>query len=131
MVSSGTSRERRLAERIRADLSDLLVRGAVRDPDVAGAIVTDVKVSGDLGVARVYLRLLTPEPDPARRERLLAAMKRAGGFLRRELGASLAVRRVPELRFQWDEAADRAARLEAIFEEIRRARTDPARDEEA
>jgi ribosome-binding factor A len=112
------SREKRVGERIRADISEMIVRGAIRDPAVDGAIVSDVHVTKDLGVATVYLRLLSGETGTESRKKLVDAMKRAGGFLRRELGKSLAMRRVPELRFAWDDAADRAARLESIFDEI-------------
>lgn len=119
MAGSGGPREKRVAERIRADLSELIVRGAIRDPAVEGVIVSDVQVTNDLGVARVFVRLLEGEPDAARQKKLLDALARASGFLRRELAATLAVRRVPELRFAWDSGADKAARLESIFEEIR------------
>lgn len=120
MAGSGGPREKRVAERIRADLSELITRGAIRDPAVEGAIVSDVQVTSDLGLARVFVRLLSGEPDAARKKRLIDALTRASGFLRRELAATLSVRRVPELRFAWDDGADRAARLESIFEEIRR-----------
>ena len=117
-MTAGGSRQKRVAERVRADLSEMLARGVVRDPAAEGAIVSDVAVSGDLGVATIFLRTLE-EASPERQKRLLAAMGRASGFLRRELGRTLALRRVPEIRFEWDQGADRAARLESIFEEIR------------
>ena len=119
MAGSG-SREKRVAERIRADLSEMILRGAIRDPAVEGAIVSDVQVTNDLGVARVFVRRLEGEPDAARKKKLIDALTRASGFLRRELASTLSMRRVPELRFAWDEGADKAARLESIFEEIRR-----------
>ncbi|UJR81135.1 30S ribosome-binding factor RbfA [Sandaracinus amylolyticus] len=118
MGASGAGRDKRIAERIRADVMDLLLRGAIRDPDVQGAVVSAVDVTSDLSVARVWLRALEGDVDAARRKRLVSAMKRAGGFIRRELGRTLQVRRVPELRFEWDEGADRAARVEALLDEI-------------
>jgi ribosome-binding factor A len=126
MAAEGPSREKRVAERIRADLAALLVRGAIRDPDVQGAIVSSVDVTKDLSVAKVYVRHLSasasaPDGDvsDAQKKKLVDAMKRATGYLRRELGATLKLRRVPELRFSWDDGADHAARLDAIFDEIR------------
>lgn len=118
MGASGAGRDKRIAERIRADIMDLVLRGAIRDPDVQNAVVSAVDVTSDLSVARVWLRALEGDVDAARRKRLVAAMKRAGGFIRRELGRTLQVRRVPELRFEWDEGADRAARVEALLDEI-------------
>lgn len=120
MGASGTgAREKRVAERIRADLSDMIARGDIRDPAASGVIVSAVQVTNDLSLARVYVRVLEAEPDAARKKKLLDALGRATGFLRRELAATLSLRRVPELRFAWDEGVDHASRLDEIFDEIR------------
>src|SRR5688500_11464526 len=113
------SRPARLGERIREELMDLLLRGAVKDPGASGAIVHAVDVSGDLRHAKVYVRLGDPSVDEARRRSLLRALGRAGGFLRRELAPRLGVRHMPELRFLWDDSAERASRVEELLEEIR------------
>jgi ribosome-binding factor A len=129
MTDSGFVRARRLAERIRADLAELLIRGAVRDPDAQGAIVTGVEMSRDLSAARIYLRLLDTEADEDRKKRLLEAMRRASRLLRRSIGRTLALRRVPELRFAWDDIEDRAARVERVLREIRAERRGGEREE--
>jgi ribosome-binding factor A len=129
MGASGSSREKRVAERIRSDLMGLLLRGAIRDPELEGAIVSGVDVTADLSVAKVWMRALEGDADVPRQKRLVRAMKRAGGFIRRELGRTLQLRRVPELRFEWDASADRAARVEELLEEIaseRRAAPPPS-----
>ncbi len=99
---------------------DLLVRGAVRDPGAADCCVTAVKVSDDLGHARIYVRVLRAEVDERARQAALAALSRAAGFLRRELAPRLKLKYQPELRFYWDEDQDRAARIEALLSEIAR-----------
>lgn len=115
-----TNRPARVGERIREELMDLLLRGAVKDPGASGAVVHAVKVSGDLRYATIWVRLDDPRgADEAKRRRLMAALERASGFLRRELGARLQIRYTPELRFVWDETAERAARVEALLGEVR------------
>ena len=54
-----------------------------------------------------------------RREALVAAMVRAGGFLRRELGKRLKLKHTPTLQFRWDEGLDHALRIESLLEEVR------------
>jgi ribosome-binding factor A len=126
MSASGSgSREKRVAERIRADVMDLLLRGAIHDPEVQGAVVSGVDVTRDLSVAHIWIRALDGDADATRRKRLVDAMKRAGGFIRRELGRTLQVRRVPELRFGWDETTERAARIEGLLGEIAAERREP------
>lgn len=97
----------------------MLLRGAIKDPAVAGAIVHAVEVSGDLQHARVYVRLGALSASEAERRALLRGLGRASGFLRRELGQRLRVRYTPELRFEWDDTAERATRIESLLEEIR------------
>jgi ribosome-binding factor A len=109
----------RVAERVRAEIMDLLLRGAVKDPRASAAVVTDVRVTDDLRYARVYVRVLETSPSPQRQREVVAALTRAGGFLRRELGSRLHLRHTPELRFEWDEVADSAARIEEALEAIR------------
>ncbi|MFO0712303.1 MAG: 30S ribosome-binding factor RbfA [Sandaracinus sp.] len=121
--TEGTDRTARVGERIRAELSDMLLRGDVRDPAAVGAIVSAVTVTRDLSLARVYLRVLEAAPSDARRAEIVAAFERAKGHVRRELAARIArgsgaMRSVPELRFAWDDTADRAARLDEVFAEV-------------
>lgn len=119
MTRGEAKRSVRIAERIRAELMDLILRGDVRDPGAAGVIVTDVRVSDDLSHARVYVRLLDAEANESARKSAVRAMGRAAGFLRKELAARLRVRRVPDLEFHWDDVVDHAIRLESLLHEVR------------
>jgi ribosome-binding factor A len=114
------SRGERVAERVRAELMELLLRGVVRDPAVEGCFVSDVKLSADLRHARVYVRLTRPDPTEQDQERLVAALDRASGFIQREIAPRLALKYQPHLRFFWDEGTDHAQRVEALLEEIGR-----------
>ncbi|MEO0323804.1 MAG: 30S ribosome-binding factor RbfA [Myxococcota bacterium] len=116
---SGGGRPERVAERIRAELGDMLLRGALGDPAAQGAVVSAVRVSGDLSVARVYVRTL--EAASARRQQaLVEAFERGAGRLRRRLAARLQLRRAPELRFHWDDVVDSAGRIEGLLDSIAR-----------
>lgn len=126
----GTDRVARVGERVRAELADMLLRGEIREPAAKDAIVSAVVVTRDLSLARVYLRALG-EADETRRRHIVGAFERARGHVRRELAARIArgsgaMRSVPELRFAWDDTADRVARLDAVFAEVSGERTPPA-----
>ena len=86
----GGERVARVAERIRGELADMLLRGEIRDPAASGAIISAVTVTRDLSLARVFLRVLEAEPTDARRREVVAAFERARGHVRRELGARIA-----------------------------------------
>jgi ribosome-binding factor A len=99
---------------------ELILRGMVRDPAAADCCVTSVKMSDDLGIAKVYVRLLRGEVDEATRKGAIGALTRAAPFLRRELAPRLKLKYQPELRFYWDDGIDQATRIESLLSEIGR-----------
>ena len=116
------ARTDRAGERIRAEISALLLR-RVREPGVEGLTVTHVEVTRDLQIARVYYRVLA---EAQGRREVARALRRARGFLRRELGARLRLRRVPELTFLHDDTVEQQDRLGRLFDEIRAEKPDAA-----
>ena len=117
MSQKGFRRADRVAERIRSELMDLLLRGSVRDPAAKDVVVSAVRVTDDLSIARVYVRVLE-EIGADHQESVVEALRRATGFLRRELGHRLQLRHVPALEFFWDDVVDSALRIESILDEI-------------
>jgi len=111
-------RSDRVGERIRAELMEMITRGAFRDPGLSSCYVTDVKLSDDLRHARVYVRSLLAEVSAADREKVIEGLGRAAGYIRRELAPRLKLKYHPELKFFWDENVDRARRVEELLHEI-------------
>ena len=104
----------------RRELSELLAR-KVREPRVAGVVITEVRVTSDLSLARVYFRVPRDGPGFDEAEE---GLNSAAGFLRRELGQLLRIRRTPELRFLPDETIDSAMRIEEILKGLGQGSTD-------
>jgi ribosome-binding factor A len=117
MPSDGR-RPRRIAEAVRGYLAEELI-GGLGDARLAGAVVTRVEVSPDLGYAEIQVRLMT-DSDEKTRQKVLGALARASGHLRRGLGPRLGLKRVPELRFHYDTGPDARARVDELLEEWRR-----------
>lgn len=109
----------RVADQIRAELMDLLLRGEVRDPRAAGVHVANVVMTPDLRQAKVHVRLTQDAaPADAQKKEVVKALQHASGHLRRLLGARLSLRYLPELRFYWDEGGDHSVRLYQLLAEI-------------
>lgn len=119
-----TKRLARLNEQIKREISEILRRD-VRDPRVGGVTVTRVEVSGDLWVARVFVRLGGTGEE---RSDSVAGLEAAAPFVRRRLGRELHIRRVPELQFREDRALDHATRIDRILKDLS---VPPAADEGA
>ncbi|HET7009735.1 MAG TPA: 30S ribosome-binding factor RbfA [Anaerolineales bacterium] len=105
------TRARRLAERIREELADLL-RREVADPRLTLVSITDVEVDREFSVATIYVSALD---DSQRMDEILTGFGRARGFLRHELAARIPVRAFPQLRFRHDPSAERGAHIEALI----------------
>jgi ribosome-binding factor A len=120
-----STRPSRVGDQLRAEIADLLAR-QVHDPGIGFLTITQVKVSPDLQVARVYYTTLGDEK--ARRESA-KALGRATPFLRRQIGSRLRLKRVPSLEFFFDESIERGDRIERILHEISAERIEsPAAD---
>ncbi len=107
-------RPARVAERIREELSVLLQR-KVNDPGLSSVTITDVTVTPDLKISHVNYTALV---EPSGRKAVAQALRRAEGFLRREVGAALGLRSAPELYFHYDDSYDRGARIDALLKGI-------------
>jgi ribosome-binding factor A len=104
-------RPERVAHLVQAALAAWFLRDAT-DRRLQRVTVTGVRMSPDLRVAHVYFRTLD---GPAAEAETVRALGRATPHLRRVLGAALALRVTPELRFDYDEAPDRARRVEELL----------------
>ena len=105
-------RSRRVEEQIQRILSDVF-RAEVRDPRLNGVIISTVKVSRDLSVAWIYYSILDLVGSL---EEIRAAFAGVSGFLRKRLASELSVRRVPELRFEYDDTAQQGTALEQLID---------------
>ncbi|MCC5793336.1 MAG: 30S ribosome-binding factor RbfA [Chromatiales bacterium] len=110
------SRSRRVEEEIQRIVAEIL-RQRVRDPRLQRVIITDVRVSRDLSVARLYFSVMPVPGDALDPAMLATSLEKASGFIRRELAQALKVRAVPELRFSVDDGLDQARRLDQLIDE--------------
>ena len=116
----------RLNEQLRQEIT-LLVRDEVRDPRVTLATITAVQTSPELDHAKVYFTTLG---DDEERDGVLAGLRSAAPFLRRELGKRLHIRRVPELHFAIDRVIEEAQRIERLLHEALPPEAPAADDDE-
>ncbi len=100
---------------IRHEVSELLQR-QVKDPRLGSFIaVTEVSTSPDLKYAKILVSHLGGEQE---KQETLRGLEAASGFLRNQLAKRLELRRVPELKFQWDDSIEQGARLLKLIDEV-------------
>src|SRR5262245_66560100 len=107
-------RSQRVADLVRSELSVLVLTEA-HDPDLRKVTITDVEMPPDLKSARVYFSCLGGD---AERENAGKALRRAAGYLRREVGQRCQLRFAPELFFVSDRSLERGARIEELLHQV-------------
>jgi ribosome-binding factor A len=115
-----SQRQLRVGEEIRHALVRILGSGRLHDPDLADVslTVTEVRVSPDLRAATAYV---TPfgGGDAAK---IVSTLRRAAGFLQRELSTEIELRVIPKLSFAADTSFQRADAIERILADPKVAR---------
>ena len=107
-------RQDRVGALIQRELSEVIQR-SVKDPRVAFCTVTQAEMSPDLKYVDVKVSVIG---DEAQKEKTLAGLKSAAGFLRREIGNRLTLRYSPELRFAIDESADYLFKIDGLLKSV-------------
>jgi ribosome-binding factor A len=128
-MSRGSSRVRpdRVAEQIRHETAQIL-QWELKDPRIRSVTCTRVHVSGDLGVAKVYVSVLG---DEAEQRQTMKALQKATGYVRHLLSQRLGLRVSPEVRFIFDPSVEYSIRLEKILDETKQgSEKDPEPGEE-
>jgi len=103
-----------VADLIRGEISDIFLR-RISDPRVKSLVITDVKVTGDLRLAKVFYveqgkDVCSPEIE--------AGLQNVTGFLKRELAKRIKLRYLPEILFIYDKSFAYGSRIDRLLLEI-------------
>jgi len=112
-------RGERLNELFRRELTGLVL-GGLKDPRLSGVTITDVRAATDLSFATVFVR------SDSAIEEAIEGLDHASGFIRRHLGQTLSLRRIPEFRFVADDTFEHASRIEELLRQARESGADRA-----
>lgn len=112
-------RPHKVAHQLKAEISDIVSR-ELHDPRVGFVTITSVRVSQDLSHARVYVSVFG---SAQQQKDSVNALNHAAGFIRREVGARMRLRKSPELAFTFDDSVEQGARMNQLIEEANRETT--------
>jgi len=108
------TRSERVSDAVQRELA-ILIRDNVRDPRVGMISVTEVMVSRDLAVAKVYITFVG-ERSRKQIDEGIEALNGAASYLRKLLASSISLRMTPKLTFFFDESGHRGQHLEALID---------------
>ncbi|MCX5722837.1 MAG: 30S ribosome-binding factor RbfA [Nitrospirae bacterium] len=114
MAKTGYNRADRVADQVRMEVADILMR-KIKDPRVQAVTVTDVTLTSDLRIARVYVTTMGTKEEE---KQVLVGLEQASGFIRGELGRRLSLRYLPEIVFAMDVSGPRGDRVLKLLDEL-------------
>ena len=113
----------RVGEMVRMAISQVVLQG-LRDPRIGLATITEVKMSPDLKLARVFVSVLG---NSEQQKVTVQQLNHARAHIRHEISSLLKLRMVPDLMFEYDSSLDYGTRIDEL---IQRTRKKPNIDED-
>ena len=110
---SDSIRTLRVAELIKHEVASIITN-EIDDPRVHDVVITKVKVTKDLSIARVYFSSY----DKKSLLDIQIGLDKSNGFIRKKLMNSVHLKKLPKLIFEKDETPDNAERLDELFRQI-------------
>lgn len=111
-----TNRINRINEEMKREMGAILRE--LKDPRIP--LMTSVvaaEVTQDLRYAKIYVSVLG---DEAVQKDALAGLKKASGFVRREVGRRLNLRMTPEIQFTLDHSIEHGAHINELLAQTQR-----------
>jgi ribosome-binding factor A len=107
-------RKDRVGDLIKREVSQM-IQHELKDPGIGFVTVTGTEVSADLKRAKIYYSVLGDENS---KRESASALKRACGFIQREIGKRLRLKHTPEISFQFDASVEYGAHIEELIHKI-------------
>jgi len=105
----------RVGEQIKKELSEIIQR-EIKDPRIGFVTITTVEMSGDLQMAKVYVSVMGSENE---KQQTLAALEKAKGYMRSEIGKRIRLRYTPELIFVMDQSLEHSEHINKLLKDVK------------
>lgn len=107
-------RHERLEQDVKIALSDIIMN-EVKEPSVTGLIsVTDVKITPDQKYAKVYVSIF----GKCNKNKVVEALKKATGFIKKELSRRVRMRNIPDITFELDNSMEYGEHMDRVIKEV-------------
>lgn len=107
-------RAERVGDQMKKELGKIISQ-KLKNPNLGFVTVTDVRVTGDLSQANVYVSVMGHEKD---KENSMAALEKSKGFIRTEIGKRIRLRIVPEIFFEIDASVEYGNHIDELLRNL-------------
>ena len=107
-------RANRVGDLMKEEISRI-IQHELKDPGIGFVTITGVELSDDLKHAKIFYSVLG---DEEAKKESSSALRRACGFVQREMGRRLRLKYTPEIYFLFDPSVEYGARIERLIEKM-------------
>ncbi len=108
-------RSQRLSILLREEIADIIMR-RVKDPRIGFVTVTDVELSEDLKIAKIFISVLDEED----KDTTIEILNSAKGLIRSEISKRVRVKFIPAIEFRIDKSIEHGDRIDRLLREIKK-----------
>ena len=95
-----------------------IIHSEIKDKEVGFVTVTEARITNDLSFAKIYVTTLNND-----REKVVATLNKASGFIRTMLCDRVKIRKMPEIHFVYDTSIEYGKKIEEIIDRIHNEKT--------
>ncbi len=106
-------------ERLQSDIEralSLIINREIKNPNIEFMTITAVKLTNDLSYLTIYYTILKDTPD--NRQAVKEALEKSKSFIRTSLAKKITIRKMPQLRFQYDTSLETGNRIEKGLKDV-------------
>ncbi|NLN83832.1 MAG: 30S ribosome-binding factor RbfA [Firmicutes bacterium] len=92
-----------------------LIQNEIRDPRIGFVSVSDVEVSGDLRLAKIYI---SPMGTDEEKQASMAGLESAKGMIRTAIGQAVKLKYTPEIQLIQDDSIARGSELLDLINKV-------------
>ena len=114
-MTTGFKRSDRVADSIVKEVSQMIVKGEIKDPRLSSVFITGIKVVDNLSLAEIFFTVMEDTGD---KDQALKGLQSAKGFIKGRLAKRLKMKRIPDLKFSFDSALHEGYKVDELLRGI-------------
>ncbi|MFH1624943.1 MAG: 30S ribosome-binding factor RbfA [Pseudomonadota bacterium] len=105
----------RVSDLLKKEIAQTLIK-EIKDPRIGLVTVTDVEVTDDLRLARVFFSMVGSNRE---REETTKGLDSASSFIKRTLGKRLRMRFIPDIVFKFDSSLEYGSHIDSLLDNLK------------
>ena len=112
-----TKRSDKVGDLLKKEIS-LIISSEINDPRLQNINITAVKVSDDIGIATVFYTIIGESIQKTQSDIDSKILEKLSGMIRSNLAKKIKIRRIPKIKFRFDESIEYSENIEKLLKNL-------------